>query len=73
MASQTATERTQSDEPPNTARSNTERIAAIEAVLPFLATKADLEKLKSDLTWRIVIAISLATSLIIAVIKLPGA
>ena len=54
-------------------RSNSGRIAAVESRLKYLATKADLEKLKSELTWRLVIAIGLSTSLIIAVIKLPGA
>ena len=72
MATQSALDPNHSDTTQHV-RPTTERIAAIEAVLPFLATKADLEKLKSELTWRIVIAISLATSLIIAVIKLPGA
>lgn len=61
-------------------RSNTERIAALEAILPTLATKADIErlktdieKLKSDLTWRLIIAMSILTAIFVAVIELRGA
>ena len=61
-------------------RSNTERIAAIEAILPTLATKADIkrlktdiERLKPDLIWRLIIAMSILTAIFVAVIELRGA
>ena len=50
------------------ARSNTERIVAVETVLPFLATKEDIQKLKSDLTWRIIIAMGVQTAIFTAII-----
>ena len=48
-----------------------ERIAALEASYEHLATKADIEKLKADLTWRIVIAMSIMTGIFVAVVRLP--
>ena len=48
-----------------------ERIAALEASYEHLATKADIEKLKADLTWRIVIAMSIMTGIFVAVDRLP--
>lgn len=70
MATQTVAERmpTQSDGQSR----NRERIAKIEAVLPYLATKADLEKLKSDLTWRIILAMTFLTAIFVAVLELRG-
>ena len=53
-------------------KTNSERIAAVEAQLRHLATKADLEKLKSDLTWRIVLAMTFLTAIFVAVIELRG-
>ena len=76
MATQSAVDPTQNDAAQH-ARTNTERIAAIEAVLPFLATKADIASLKtelenhrSDLTWRIIIAMGVLTAIFTAVITL---
>ncbi len=61
--------------PTSLERSNSERIASIEATLPHLATKtdiavtrADIEKLKADLTWRIIIAMSILTTIFVAVV-----
>ena len=79
-------------------QNSSERIAKIEAVLPYLATKTDIaelraevkadiaevkadiaenrasiEKLKADLTWRIVIAMSIMTGVIALVINLSNA
>ncbi len=45
---------------------------ASESSYQHLATKADIQKLKADLTWRIVIAISIMSGFIVAVIKLPA-
>ena len=36
-----------------------------------MATKADIEKLRADLTWRIVMAMSVQTGIIVALVKLP--
>ena len=60
-------------------KTNSERIAAVEAQLKHLATKADIERLKgeienlkSDLTWRIVLAMTFLTAIFVAVIELRG-
>lgn len=60
-------------------RTKDERIAALESAYErvatkadVLATKADIEKLKDDLTWRIVIAMSIMTGISVAVAKLPA-
>ena len=45
---------------------------ASESPYQHLATKADMEKLKSDLTWRIVIAMCIMTGISVAVAKLPA-
>lgn len=59
------------------AQHNSERIARIEATLPHLATKADIEALKSDLTWRIILAMGAMTGFLTFVAPLlhtqPGA
>lgn len=59
-------------------RTQGERIVALEASYEHVATKADvlalkadMEKLKSDLTWRIVIAMSIMTGIIVAFMRLP--
>lgn len=38
---------------------------------PHLATKQDIEKLKADLTWRIVIAMSILTAIFVAITQSP--
>ena len=67
-------------------RTEGERIVALETSYEHVATKADIqgskaeierlreaiEKLKADLTWRIVIAMSVLSGIIVAVIKLPA-
>lgn len=69
MASQVATQQT-ATESNHTRQTNSERLVAIETLLPTLATKTDVEKLKSDLTWRIVIAMSIMTAIFVAVLEL---
>ena len=63
------------------------QIAKLEASQEHVATKADvamvqtdierlraeMEKLKSDLTWRIVIAMSIMTAIFAAIVRLPAA
>lgn len=53
-----------------TATRNSERIARMEGVLPQLATKEDIQKLRADLTWRIIIAMSILTAIFVAVVQL---
>ncbi len=53
-----------------TANRNTERIARLEAGYQYLATKADIEKLRADLTWRIVIAMSILTAIFVAIVRM---
>lgn len=55
-----------------------EKIATLEANYSPVSTKADIrqletkiEKLRADLTWRIVIAMSILTGIFVAVVKLP--
>ena len=55
-----------------------EKIATLEANYSHVSTRADIrqletkfEKLRADLTWRIVIAMSVLTGIIVAVVKLP--
>ena len=59
------------------------QIAKLEASQEHVATKADveavrgelradMEKLKSDLTWRIVIAMSILTGIFVAIVRLPA-
>ena len=54
-----------------------EQIAKLEASQEHMATqadieslRADMEKLKSDLTWRIVIAMSIMTAIFTAIVRL---
>ena len=54
-----------------TASRNAERIAKLEASYQHLATKADIEKLRADLTWRIVLAMSVLTAIFVAIVRLP--
>ena len=53
-----------------TANRNSERIATLVAILPHLATKEDIQKLRADLTWRIIIAMSILTAVFVAVVQL---
>ena len=71
MATQAATQGT-ATESSQIGRTNSERLVAIETLLPTLATKTDVEKLKSDLTWRIIIAMSIMTAIFVAVLELRG-
>ena len=45
-----------------TLQNHGERIAALESNQQHLATKADLANLQSTLTWRLVLAVSIATT-----------
>ena len=61
------------------ANRNAERIAKLEGSYQHLATKADveklrsdIEKLRSDLTWRIVLAMSVLTAIFVAIARLPA-
>ncbi len=47
-----------------------ERIASLETNQTHLATKADLANLQATLTWRIVFAISIATTIATAILGL---
>lgn len=47
-----------------------ERLARIEGGYEHMATKADLERVVSTLTWRLIIALALWGSVIIGAIKL---
>lgn len=62
-----------------TVNRHVEQIAKLEASQKHVATKADIEKLraemeklKSDLTWRIVIAMSIMTAIFTAIVRLPA-
>ena len=55
-----------------TAAKNSERIAKLEAGYEHLATKADIEKLRVDITWRIVLAMSILTSVFAVIVRLPA-
>ena len=56
-------------------RANSERIAGIEAVMPHLATKADIECLRAEIRtmrWLIVVAIAL-TGVVVQFLNQGGA
>lgn len=67
------------------ANPSAERIAKLEAAYEHLATKADVErvrtdveklrtdveKLRSDLTWRILLAMGALTAIFAAIVRLP--
>ena len=55
-----------------TAAKNSERIAKLEAGYEHLATKADIEKLRADITWRIVLAMSVLTGVFAVIVRLPA-
>ena len=62
-----------------TVNRHVEQIAKLEASHEHMATKADIEsiradmeKLKSDLTWRIVLAMSVMTGIFVAIVRLPA-
>lgn len=48
----------------DTRQNHGERIAALENNQQHLATKADLANLQATLTWRLIIAISIATAIL---------
>ncbi len=43
---------------------------SVEAILPTLAIKTDIEKLKGDLTWRIVIAMLIPSAIFAVVVAI---
>ncbi|MCY3575626.1 MAG: hypothetical protein OXG92_11575 [Chloroflexi bacterium] len=47
-----------------TVQNHGERIAALENNQQHLATKADLANLQATLTWRLIIAVSIATAIL---------
>ena len=47
-----------------------DRVSRLEGAYEHLATKADLEKVKSDLTWRLLVALFLQGALIVGLIQL---
>lgn len=51
----------------------TDKHGHIENVLSCLATKQDISDLKSDLTWRIILAMTFLTAIFVAVLELRGA
>ena len=56
-------------------RTNSERIASIEAVLPYLATKADIESLRAEIRtmrWLIVVAVAV-TGVVVQFLNQGGA
>ena len=55
-----------------TVAKNSERIAKLEAGYEHLATKADIEKLRADITWRIVLAMSVLTGVFAVIVRLPA-
>ena len=55
-----------------TSNRNAERIARLGSSYQHLATKADIEKLRADITWRIVIAMSILTGIFVAIVRLPA-
>ncbi len=55
-----------------TAAKNSERIAKLEAGYEHLTTKADIEKLRADITWRIVLAMSVLTGVFAVIVRLPA-
>ena len=55
-----------------TAAKNSERIAKLEAGYEHLATKADIEKLRVDITRRIVLAMSISTGVFAVIVRLPA-
>lgn len=56
--------------PPQTASESPYQHLATKADIQ--AIRADIEKLKDDLTWRIVIAMSIMTGIIVAFMRLPA-
>ena len=68
MAMQAASEQLSGDS--DRSINNSERIAKLEAILPYLATKQDISDLKSDLTWRMVIVMSVMTAVFAAIVTM---
>ncbi len=48
-----------------------ERIASLESNQRHLATKADLANLQATLTWRMILAVSVATAILGLLIRTP--
>ena len=48
-----------------------ERIAKLENNQQHLATKADISEMQATLTWRMVIAVSIATAILGLLIRVP--
>lgn len=46
-----------------------EKIAKLEASNQHMATKADIEKLRADLTWRIVVAMGAMTAIFAFIVE----
>jgi len=55
----------------STLQSHGERIASLETNQQHLATKADLANLQATLTWRLILAVSIATAILGLLIRTP--
>ena len=54
-----------------TLQNHGERIASLETNQQHLATKADLANLQATLTWRLILAVSIATAILGLLIRTP--
>ena len=55
----------------STLQDHGERIASLETNQQHLATKADLADVQATLTWRMIIAVSIATAILGLLIRMP--
>ena len=55
----------------STLQNHGERIASLETNQQHLATKADLVNLQATLTWRLILAVSIATAILGLLIRTP--
>lgn len=55
----------------STLQNHGERIASLETNQQHLATKADLANLQATLTWRLILAVSIATAILGLLIRTP--
>lgn len=55
----------------STLQNQGERIAALENNQQYLATKADIANLQATLTWRLILAVSVATAILGLLIQSP--
>ena len=53
-----------------TLQNHGERIASLETSQTHLATKADLAEMQATLTWRLILAISIATAILGLLIRM---